>query len=212
MEKYWGQVGAFLKQIEPIFTDRDVNGIDIYFVNHYDRDYNYFKVIGRAGECDGSQNIGQVTGPVDVRESLAGIFNSIKPQGNCRLEHRLSHILDPYMLRLRHDTTIKPMNLILITAGVVKDKPNTPLARTYEMLDNMKTPPYQVGLQFFCIGDDEKGRRAVEVAEDKMDMGEDAAQVIDMVTWNVKPFELSPKTVLDVMLSAVVKAVDKMNA
>ncbi|KAI1777230.1 hypothetical protein F4818DRAFT_439589 [Hypoxylon cercidicola] len=213
MGNYWSQVGALLDQIAPICTEHDRNGIDIYFVNHHPCGYVFYNLIGSPKDRAGYQNIGQVMGSPSMRDNVAGIFSSITPQGKCRLDHRLSHILDGYIdemrRQLRRGHKIKPLNLIVITAGITDDNPIDTLTRTARKLDEMKAPSYQVGVQFFRMGQNENARQALEFVDDDLAEAMDFRDMVDTVTWSGKPGELSPDAVLKVVLGAVERSIDK---
>lgn len=213
MGNYWSQVGALLDQIAPICTEHDRNGIDIYFVNHHPRGYLFHNLIGNAKDRAGYLHIGQVTGAPSMRDNVAGIFSSVRPHGKCRLDHRLSHILDGYVDAMRRERRrnrrVRPLNLIVITAGVTNDDPTETLARTARELDKMGAPPYQVGVQFFRVGENEQARRALEFVDDGLAEAMDFRDMVDTVTWSGRPGELSPDAVLKVVLGAVERSIDK---
>lgn len=213
MGNYWSQVGALLDQIAPICTEHDRNGIDIYFVNHHPRGYFFYSLIGSQRDRAGYKHIGQVTGAPSMRDNVAGIFSSIRPHGKCRLDHRLGHILDGYVdqmrRQLRRGHRIKPLNLIVITAGITDDNPIDTLMRTARKLDEMKAPPYQVGVQFFRMGQNENARQALEFVDDDLAEAMDFRDMVDTVTWSGQPGELSPDAVLKVVLGAVERSIDK---
>ncbi|KAI2628509.1 hypothetical protein GGR54DRAFT_346979 [Hypoxylon sp. NC1633] len=217
MERYWGQVGTLLEKIAPICTERDRNGIDIYFVNHHPRGYHIYGLIGRETDRAGYRHIGQVTGTPEMRDNVTGIFQSVKPGGKCRLGHRLAQILDKYMRDyhwcvrgkgMRGDAVV-PLNIIVITAGVTDDNPNDTLIRTARQLDELDAPEYQVGIQFFRVGHDESARQAMKFADESLAQAMDFRDMVDTVTWSGKEGELSPDAVLKVVLGAVERSIDK---
>ncbi|XXG95780.1 hypothetical protein Hte_002051 [Hypoxylon texense] len=214
MGNYWSQVGALLDQIAPICTERDRNGIDIYFVNHHPRGYFFYNFIGRDMDRAGYRHIGQVTGAPSMRDNVAGIFSSVRPHGKCRLAHRLGHILDGYLDEMRRQWRlrghrIKPLNLIVITAGITDDDPGETLMRTARKLDEMKAPSYQVGVQFFRMGQNENARRKLELLDGDLAEAMKFRDMVDTVTWSGQPGELSPDAVLKVVLGAVERSIDK---
>ncbi|OTB10079.1 hypothetical protein K445DRAFT_44862, partial [Daldinia sp. EC12] len=187
MKNHWSEVGTLLEKIAPICTERDPNGIDIYFVNHRPRGY----------------------------------YISIKQlKSRCRLDRRLGYILDQYMRdyeQSRKDksmglgNTLRPLNLIVITAGITDDNPYDTLIRTARKLDILGAPPYQVGVQFFRVGDDEGARKALEVADNDLSDALDIRDMVDTTTWSGGLGDLSPDAVLKVVLGAVERSIDKQN-
>ncbi|KAI1099438.1 hypothetical protein F4804DRAFT_84781 [Jackrogersella minutella] len=217
MAEHWEQVGSVLEQIAPICTEYDRNGIDIYFVNHHPRGYHLYAAIGHERERAGYLHIGKATGEPDMRDNVAGIFRGVEPGGRCRLDHRLSAILDPYVKEYgrrvrdggKHGKNLRPLNIIVITAGVTGDNPNDTLIRTARAMDSYEAPQYQVGVQFFRVGDDHKGNKAMEFADDALSEALDIRDMVDTVTWTGKPGELSADAVLKVVLGAVERSIDK---
>ncbi|KAI1371096.1 hypothetical protein F4677DRAFT_457424 [Hypoxylon crocopeplum] len=218
MEKYWGEVSALLGSIAPICTERDPDGIDIYFVNHHPRGYYMYAALGLDQDRSGYKHIGQATGSLAMCDNVAGIFNRVKPHGKCKLGHRLSYILNRYVRdyawsaqRAGHTGPIvKPLNLIVISAGDTDDNPNDTLIHTAKKLDELEAPEYQLGIQFFQIGDSEAGRQAMEFADDTLAEAMGFRDMIDTVTWSGdKPGELTPEAVLKVVLGAVHRSIDK---
>ncbi|KAI1648911.1 uncharacterized protein F4817DRAFT_47851 [Daldinia loculata] len=222
MEKHWGEVGMLLEKIAPICTERDPNGVDIYFVNHRPRGYLMYAALGFDADRSGYLHIGQSVGVPEMRDNVAGIFGSIKKLGShCRLDRRLSYILDRYVHeyeRSRRDrgtgsgNTVRPLNLIVITAGVTDDNPYDTLIRTARKLDILGAPPYQVGVQFFRVGDDEGARQALDFADDGLSDALDIRDIVDTTTWGGKLGDLSPDAVLKVVLGAVERSIDKQKA
>ncbi|KAI0104474.1 hypothetical protein F4814DRAFT_90170 [Daldinia grandis] len=220
MEKHWGEVGMLLEKIAPICTERDPNGVDIYFVNHRPRGYLMYAALGFDADRSGYLNIGQSVGAPGMRDNVAGIFASIKKFGShCRLDHRLSYILDGYIHEYERSRrgrstgsgdTIRPLNLIVISAGVTDDNPYDTLIRTARKLDVLGAPPHQVGVQFFRVGDDEGGREAFEIADDELSDALDIRDIVDTTTWTGKLGELSPDAVLKVVLGGVERSIDNL--
>ncbi|KAI1481020.1 hypothetical protein F4774DRAFT_67134 [Daldinia eschscholtzii] len=221
MKNHWSEVGTLLEKIAPICTERDPNGIDIYFVNHRPRGYYMYAALGFDQERSGYLHIGQAVGVPGMRDNVAGIFSSIKElKSRCRLDRRLGYILDQYMRdyeQSRKDksmglgNTLRPLNLIVITAGITDDNPYDTLIRTARKLDILGAPPYQVGVQFFRVGDDEGARKALEVADNDLSDALDIRDMVDTTTWSGGLGDLSPDAVLKVVLGAVERSIDKQN-
>ncbi|KAI8965375.1 hypothetical protein F5Y11DRAFT_8807 [Daldinia sp. FL1419] len=219
MFKHWGEVGLLLEKIAPICTERDQNGIDIYFVNHRPRGYYMYTALGLGADRSGYLHIGQSVGVSNMRDNVAGIFDSIKKLGShCRLDHRLSHILDRYVRdyeQSRKDggtessSTVRPLNLIVITAGITDDNPYDTLIRTARKLDILGAPPYQVGVQFFRVGKDEQACQALDYADDYLSDALDIRDMVDTTTWSGHLGDLSPDDLLKVVLGAVERSLDK---
>ncbi|KAI1458167.1 hypothetical protein F4805DRAFT_457080 [Annulohypoxylon moriforme] len=218
MIEHWDAVGKLLGQVSTICAEHDRNGIDIYFVNHRPKGYYLYAAIGQKKQRGGYFNIGKTTSDdCDNRDNVAGIFRAVKPHGGCRLDHRLNAILGPYMeeyaKRIKDGASqaenLRPLNLIVITAGVTDDNPFDTLIETARKLDSYHAPPYQVGIQFFRVGDNDDGRRAMEFADNGLARTLNIRDIVDTVTWTGEPGELAPDAVLKVVLGAVERSIDK---
>lgn len=78
MVRYWGEVATLLEEIAGICIEHDPNGIDIFFINH--RPHSSF-LTGNLGY----KNIGVMNGNLAFHDSVAGIFDHVRPRGKCRL-------------------------------------------------------------------------------------------------------------------------------
>ncbi|KAI0441412.1 hypothetical protein F4803DRAFT_420268 [Xylaria telfairii] len=214
MHECWDEVGDVIRAIAPVCIKYDRNGIDIEFVNHRAKGHT---LTGRSGY----QHIGLLKGRLDMPDNVAGIYHNVKPKGKCRMDKRLASILDPYMID--YETTlsrsggkklITPLNVILISdmqwynaAGCLEA-----IARTANRLDIVGAPKYQVGVQFFRVGD--AGRKmddaTVSLVDDRIWKERGVRDMVDMTTWTGKPGELSPKGTLKVVLGAVRRSIDFM--
>lgn len=213
MVRYWDEVAMLLVHITDICIEHDRNGIDIYFINH--RPHGSFFT-----EKRGYKNIGITDGNLEFHDSVAGIFNHVKPQGKCRLHHALEHIWYEYSEKLRDTRYLsnrtewpRPLNLIVITAGhVYGRRPHEALRRFAEDLDKVGAPPYQVGVQLFQVGDDAEIKNALECVDDGLHKEANTRDMVDTVTWSGKPGELSAEAVLKVVLGSVQKSLDELAA
>jgi uncharacterized protein YegL len=93
----WKETGKALEMIAPICTQRDADGIDIYFLNHPDS--SLYKNVTSAS-------------------TIIEIFQTVRPSGGTPTGQRLNKILKSYIRRFKKDNGIKPMNIIVITDGV----------------------------------------------------------------------------------------------
>ncbi|KAI1087139.1 hypothetical protein F5B19DRAFT_88816 [Rostrohypoxylon terebratum] len=218
MIEHWDAVGKLLEQIAGICAEHDRNGIDIYFVNHKPRGYYLYATIKQGKQRSGYFNIGKMEDDnCDNCDNVAGIFRTVRPHGRCRLDHRLSTILDPYLKeytkRVREGVqqaeNLRPLNLIVVTAGMTDDNPYNTLIQAARILDSCHAPPYQVGIQLFRVGDHDDARRAIEFADDGLAKVLNIRDMVDTVTWTNGPGELAPDAVLKIVLGAVEKSIDK---
>jgi uncharacterized protein YegL len=134
----WQETKEALAVITPICTERDPDGIDIYFLNHQDKPKFRNITLG---------------------STVNDIFKAVRPQGSTPTGMRLKQILERYLYDFKNNPTIKPVNIIVITDGVPSDNVESPIIAAATHLDALDAPASQVGIQFFQVG---KSRRAKE--------------------------------------------------
>lgn len=204
----WKETLDALVNISPMCTKHDPDGIDIYFLNHR----NSKDIQGGAYKM--------VTTP----QSVERIFGCVYPSGGTPIGARLREILEPYMEdlaeSLRHrgtDTdstsTVRPINIIVITDGKPTDGLENDLVATIvataNQLDIWRADEWQVGIQFFQVGHDEEVTRYLKYLDDNLSEEYGVRDIVDTVTWDKDPGELSADTILKVVLGAVHRGYDR---
>ncbi|KAK5626559.1 hypothetical protein RRF57_002274 [Xylaria bambusicola] len=216
MHKCWDEVGDIIRIIAPICMEHDPSGIDIEFVNHRARGYY---LTGQSGY----KHIGLMRGRLDMHDNVAGIFHNVNPKGKCRMDKRLTSILGSYVNE--YETTVRQsgnkdwpsaLNIIVITDMDWDDDDDSfgTLTQIARKLDIMGAPPYQAGVQFFRVGDAGRGldEDKVKFLDDQIWKERGVRDIVDMTTWTGSPGELSPKGLLKVLLGAVRRSIDYMEA
>ncbi|KAI1410415.1 hypothetical protein F5Y13DRAFT_192275 [Hypoxylon sp. FL1857] len=139
MSKHWLQLGALFEKLSPFFSNAYPRGISLDFLNH--------------GRYTLSNNDNGGNNAIDI-------FRRVKPNSQCRLGYKLKHVLKgyirEYVLCLRRKNPkgiIYPLNVIVITAGDIDDDIVQPLMWSAIGLDVLRTPLYQVSVQFFHVED-----------------------------------------------------------
>ncbi|PVH70394.1 hypothetical protein DL98DRAFT_521644 [Cadophora sp. DSE1049] len=210
----WREVSQALTTITPIVTKHDSDGIDIYFLNHKSKD---------TGEP--SEGVA-ATGYRGIKRAamITEIFERVRPQGGTPTGIRVHHILKPYLAKLEkaagEGKEVKPMNLIVLTDGVPSDDVESVLLSAAKKLDRLDAPPFQVGVQFFQVGNEEGAKEALEELDDELsNMVEGGVRdIVDTVTWtggcssSDGGIGLTGDTVLKVVLGSVVKRLDRRRA
>lgn len=110
---------------------------------------------------------------------------------------------------------VKPVNIITITDGEFTDDAESVIVQVARTLDNpaVRGLPWQVGIQFFQIGDDEGVRRYLQELDD--DLGkwcrdERVRDIVDTVPWRGKRGQaLDAEGILKCVLGAVNKKLDR---
>ncbi|KAL8786256.1 MAG: hypothetical protein Q9195_008280 [Heterodermia aff. obscurata] len=190
----WRETADALKTITPICTQHDRDGIDIYFLNEPD-----------------SAEYRHVTSPSDVE----AIFNSVRPRGGTPTGSRLHAILKPYLRELEQkgEEGVKPLNIIVVTDGQASDDVESVILSAARRLDRLDAPAWQVGVQFFQVGEDREAKRMLEELDDalarKGGRGKEVRDMVDTVPWVGKSGTgLNGRGILKCVLGAVVRRHD----
>jgi uncharacterized protein YegL len=210
----WREVSQALSTIAPIVTQHDNDGIDVYFLNHKSSDP------GSPAEGIAAGGYRRIKRAATVTE----VFQRVRPQGGTPTGIRVHNILKPYLARvekeLAADREVKPLNLIVLTDGVPSDDVESVLLSAAKKLDKLDAPPYQVGVQFFQVGNEEGAKEALEELDDQLgNMVEGGVRdIVDTVTWtggrsaSEGGIGLTGDAVLKVVLGSVVKRLDRRRA
>lgn len=175
----WREVSQALAIIAPIVSAHDDDGLDLYFMNHKSSDPGALHEGIAAGGYRGIKRAATVT----------EIFERVRPQGGTPTGIRVHNILKPYLARLETEMAagkdMKPLNLIVLTDGVPSDDVESVLLSAAKKLDKLDAPPYQVGVQFFQVGNEEGAREALEELDDGLsELVEGGVRdIVDTVTW-----------------------------
>jgi uncharacterized protein YegL len=163
----WREVGKALETITPICTQRDADGIDIYFLNHPDS--SLYKNIVSAG-------------------TVVEIFQTVRPSGATPTGQRLNKILKPYLQRYSaNPETTKPINIIVITDGEPSDDVESPIIQAAKKLDKLEAPAWQVGIQFFQVGKEPGAREHLKQLDDglkELADDDDLRDIVDTVPYS----------------------------
>ena len=130
----WDQVRDLLRDLAPIITQYDPQGIDLHFLNH-------------SNAQQGLQS----------SQDVQDIFSRVRPGGGTPLGMRINTILDAYMSSLRYERDLKPLNLVVITDGKAGDERIlfAALEEHVSSITQRGHPPHQMGIEFLQVGDDQ---------------------------------------------------------
>ncbi|KAK7219216.1 hypothetical protein V2G26_007219 [Clonostachys chloroleuca] len=196
-----------LKNIVPICTKRDKDGIDLYFINH--RSNN----TGDASEGKADGGYYNISNP----DTVTKIFNGTRPSGSTPTGGRLRSILKPYLDKLDASgdpESVKSLNIIVITDGVPTDDPESVIVQAARKLDDMDAPLYQAGIQFFQVGSDVSASKSLKELDDDL-VKQGVRDMVDTCSWKADGAkgaargELSAPQVLKAVLGAVVRKIDR---
>ncbi|KAI9695426.1 MAG: hypothetical protein M1820_008611 [Bogoriella megaspora] len=189
----WREAGRALESITPIITSHDADGIDIFFLNQPDNQFYH-----------------NVRDASTVRE----IFSNTLPRGATPTGQRLWQILKNYLDKYESNPeTTKPLNIIVITDGEPSDDDASPIIRTAKKLYKLNAPTWQVGIQFFQIGNDERAKKHLkELDDDLAEIARDdnLPDIVDTVPYKgAQGGELNADGILKCVLGSVNKRLDR---
>lgn len=203
----WREVKEAIRAITPICTAHDADGIDVYFLNH------------RSNQSGGPFKADHGYYNVTSTSMVESLFSRVKPQGVTPTGTRLLSILRPYVTALENNRNqmekIKPVNIIVITDGAPTDDPEGTIVQQAKKLDHLEAPPYQVGIQFFQVGNLSGASQALKELDDDLSQ-QGIRDMVDTVTWNstgsARNKTLTADGILKVVLGAVVRRLDRRDA
>ncbi|CZR65328.1 uncharacterized protein PAC_15228 [Phialocephala subalpina] len=207
----WREVSQALATIAPIVTKHDSDGIDIYFLNHKSKD------AGKPSEGVAATGYRGIKRAVTITE----IFERVRPQGGTPTGTRVHNILNPYLAKLEkvmgEGKEVKPMNLIVLTDGVPSDDVESVLLSVAKKLDRLDAPPFQVGVQFFQVGNEDGAKEALEELDDELSnkIKGGVRDIVDTVTWtggrslSEGGVGLTGENLLKCLLGSVVRRLDR---
>jgi len=206
----WREVKEALRAITPICTAHDADGVDVYFLNAKNPTSHY------QGGAGGWKNIRSA-------EQVETLFNQVRPTGGTPTGTRINQIMKPYLRAYEQaiaanggdpdDSGVKPINMIVITDGIPTDDPESVIVSIAKKLDKIEAPPYQIGIQFFQVGNERGAAEALQELDDSLgDMAGGLRDIVDTVTWSNRDGRervLTANTILKVVLGAVVRRLDR---
>lgn len=204
----WRETKEALRSITPVCASHDSDGIDLYFLNHKSQ---------QLADAKAGKSAGGYRGLRDAT-AVEGLFGSVRPSGGTPTGTRLQHILKPYLQLLEKNRdaveNVKPINIICITDGAASDDVEGVLLAAAKKLDRLEAPPYQVGVQFFQVGNEQGAREALQELDDGLgELVEGGVRdMVDTVAWSETDRNsrtLTSESILKVVLGSVVRRLDR---
>ena len=200
----WRQTSVALSAIIPICTEYDANGIDIYFLN-----------ARNPLSRDSLGGFHNVTTEAAVRE----IFSTVEPSRGTPTGTRLNAILKDYIAglskaigRAGRDQQVehKPLNIIVITDGAATDDVESTIVSAAKKLDKMGAEPWQVGVQFFQVGNDKAAAKELEELDDILSSEHGVRDMVDTVPWTGgDDASLTAEGIMKVTMGAINRKFDR---
>lgn len=224
------EVSLALKSITPICVTHDPDGIDIYFLNQPDQER--FKRIKNVREVERifeevRPGGGTRTG-ARLMDILGGYVRKIEDQQRRRRQrqrHTAANALtgdagertlgnSPFEAAGSEDEFPRPLNIIVITDGIPSDDPESVIIHAARKLDALDAPPWQVGIQFFQVGEEQGAADALRDLDDGLvERGGGIRDMVDTVPWSggrgARDRELSAERILKVVLGGVNRRLDR---
>lgn len=224
----WTEVSFALKSITPICVTHDPDGIDIYFLNQPDQER--FKRIKSVREVEQifeevRPGGGTRTG-ARLMDILGGYVRRIEDQQRRRRQrHTAANAITgdagegrlenfPFEAAGSEDEFPRPLNIIVITDGIPSDDPESVIIRAARKLDALDAPPWQVGIQFFQVGEEQGAADALRELDDGLvERGGGIRDMVDTVPWSGgrggRERGLSAEGILKVVLGGVNRRLDR---
>lgn len=198
----WRETSAALSAITPICTEQDTNGIDIYFLNHQNP--------------HADDDLGGYTN-VTTTPAVRDIFRTIQPMGGTPTGTRLNAILKRHLsdlANMKHshgpDANIKPLNIIVITDGVATDDVESVIVSAARKLDRMGAEPWQIGIQFFQVGQELDAATDLRDLDDALAGDHGVRDMVDTVPWSgVDGAILTAEGIMKATMGAINRKLDR---
>ena len=191
----WRETSVALAAIAPICTAHDKDGVDVHFLNH------------KAAYTN-----------LTSAQAVERVFSSVRPMGATPTGMRLRAILKPYLETVERDSQAgketKPLNIIVITDGEPSDDVESSIMEAAKKLEAADAPAWQVGIQFFQVGQEPGATAALQELDDGLVSEGCPRDMVDTVPWSKNNGEtgLSADGVLKVVLGAVNRKLDRKRA
>ena len=227
----WEEVAEALRAIAPICTKYDKDGIDICFLNHK-REYKNVCNAARVSDIFASvRPSGATFTGQRLKKILTGYLAEYASavQKVMREHPGVTSIADLVYDDDDDDdangknvarTLPKPLNIIVLTDGEPSDDVESVIIAAARKLDKLDAPAWQVGIQFFQIGQDEQARKHLKRLDDELDImastiggsksgAEGLRDMVDTIPYAEGNRTITAEGILKVVLGAVHRRYDR---
>ncbi|KAH6653481.1 hypothetical protein BKA67DRAFT_660094 [Truncatella angustata] len=230
----WRETQQALTAILPVIFSHDKDGLDFYFMNHKTTDSGNPNEPWKANT--GYRNVKRAEGSSFRGEQMTveEIFDKVRPYGATPTGQRLQHILRQYtktyeamVNNTKDETCLKPLSIIVITDGVPSDEVGGVIQQVATKLDKLDAPSYQIGIQFFQVGNEPGAAEALRILDDKLTQDKNCGNsnqgrggevpirdIVDTATFDddsSNPF-LTGERILKIVLGSVVRRLDDIDS
>jgi len=193
MEPLWQQCRDALMGVVDVASNYDDDGVDVHFMNS--------SVVGK-----GLRSVDEV----------ARLFRRVEPRGSTPTAAALARILTPYMDLLEREKAagrkVKPLNLIVLTDGSPDPRGGDPTPVIVDIgkrLDAGKFPPFQLGIQFLQVGDDDQAAAFLATLDDDLKSKHGVRDMVDTVAFSVNGGVVTRELIIKTLLGGVNRSIDK---
>ncbi|GAA6038185.1 hypothetical protein JCM8097_005783 [Rhodosporidiobolus ruineniae] len=185
----WRETREALMGVVEACARYDRDGLDVWFMNSEDK------------------KLENVTMP----HIVAAAFDSIVPFGSTPTGVIMDEILRDYVERVEDAKAtkqrVKPLLLMVLTDGRADDPDMVRdiIIEFAQRLDDIRAPPYQMGIQFVQLGDDPEAREFLQELDDELKPQLGVRDMVDTVPYQG---QITPEFILKAALGAVVKSID----
>ncbi|KAK4046556.1 hypothetical protein OIV83_006008 [Microbotryomycetes sp. JL201] len=200
MEMFWeDSLRPALAQVIDTASRYDSDGVDICFMNDRTRATS------------------------KSSREIMSLFQRVWPSKSTPTASAMRRVIDPYLSELRNwqiegkpagYPRPKPMNLIILTDGEPDrgESPEPVIVETARSLEQMRMPPYQLGIQFVQIGSDDEAARFLQSLDDDLREKYGIRDMVDTTLFDSSQGgEISTEYLMKALLGGINKSVDNQN-
>ncbi|KAK1225921.1 hypothetical protein PQX77_011118 [Marasmius sp. AFHP31] len=181
-EGRWNQARDALASVAESSHRFDDDGVDLFFINN---------VIFRK----------------NIRPLSHRLLTGATPTGA-----RLQSVLDEYIplveQRFRTQSTVKPVNIIVITDGDPTDDPESVIVEAARRLHRAQIPERLLGIQFVQIGNDQEATRALKKLDKSLESKHGIRDMVDTTPYNPANPELTGDVMFKILWGALDRQID----
>ncbi|BGP16424.1 hypothetical protein JCM10213_004020 [Rhodosporidiobolus nylandii] len=196
MQAVWDeQLAPALTGVVDTATRYDSDGVDICFFNSRER-------------CTSRSSA-----------EILPVFRRVRPRYTTPTKDAVARVLDPYMRefeqwhsggKAKGVQRPKPLNLIILTDGAPDQgqNPEDVIVKTAQKLDELRAPPFQVGLSFVQIGAYAEATEHLQSLDDDL---REKHKIRDIVDTTLFEGQLTPEYLLKSLLGGINRSIDRQN-
>ncbi|ORY84073.1 hypothetical protein BCR35DRAFT_303119 [Leucosporidium creatinivorum] len=216
---------AALSKYDTVFLIDDSESMEMFWVEELAP--ALAAVIGEAAKYDtDGVDLHFFNSPVRATSrsstELLALFQKVWPSKSTPTASALRRVLDPYLDDLRNWTIEgkpggyprpKPMNLIVLTDGAPDrgEDPEEVIVNAARRLEEMRMPPYQLGIQFVQIGADDEASAHLTSLDDDLREKHGIRDLVDTTLFDVNTGQINSEYIMKALLGGMNRTWDNQN-